>query len=459
MVLSVKFLGAAGTVTGSKYLVTGHHGQILVDCGMFQGERSWNVKNWEAPHFDPKAIKAVLLTHAHLDHVGMLPRYRQLGLQCPIFCTKATLDLTRVILLDSAKLQEEEAAFRLKEGKSRHNPPLPLYTVKEAEEVIGLLTPVVVHKKTEFLPQMFATWAPMGHIIGACSIRLESPERSILFSGDIGRYSVPILKDPEPCELADLVLIESTYGDRLHGEEDPRDELARIVQQAVQRGGIVMIPSFAVGRTQTILFYLRELKEAKRIPDIPVIIDSPMADDATAIYSANTTDYDEESYRIFRSGGSPFRVPKMGLTRNREESIKLNSIDQPMILISASGMLTGGRILHHLKQRLSNPRNTLLFVGFQPPGSRGDWIKRGAESIRIFGDEVPVRVKVEEISGLSAHGDRDELLRWARSCTGKAGKVAVVHGEPETAKKFAETLRRELQWDSFAAGYLQEVGV
>jgi metallo-beta-lactamase family protein len=259
--------------------------------------------------------------------------------------------------------------------------------------------------------------------------------------------------------MGDLLLIESTYGDRLHGGGDLQAEMAEIINRTYKRRGAVIIPSFAVGRTQTLLYYLRELKAAERIPDIPVIIDSPMASDATAIYRHHPNEYDERSQELLRRGAQPFTVPKMYFTREKEDSIKLNSIDDPMILISASGMLSGGRILHHLKFRISDKRNSVMFVGYQPPGSRGDWIKRGNKTVRLFGDEVPINAEICEVSGLSAHADRDELLRWCRSCTGTPGRVAVVHGEPDSAKNFSALLGKDLGWKSFVPGYLETITV
>jgi metallo-beta-lactamase family protein len=454
MSVTIQFLGAAGTVTGSKYLVSSSTARILVDCGMFQGERSWRERNWAEPPLDLSTIDAVLLTHAHLDHVGILPRYFALGLRAPVYCSKATADLARLILLDSARLQEEEASFRAETGRTRHHPPLPLYTEKEALGALKLLRPISVDTAMAPCAGVEASWRLMGHILGACSITLTVEEKRIVFSGDIGRYHVPILVDPQPVHYGDLLLIESTYGDRLHSTEPPEGALAEIINRTYARKGAVIIPSFAVGRTQTLLYYLRELKNRNAIPDIPVIIDSPMASDATTIYQNHTDEYDETSLGILKRGAQPFGVSKMFFTRDRNDSKRLNSIHEPMILISASGMLSGGRILHHLRHRISDERNTVLFVGFQPPGSRGDWIKRGGGTVKLLGEEVTVRAQIEEISGLSAHADRDELLRWCASCSGSPGKVAVVHGEPGAAQKFRIALEERFGWNVGVPGYL-----
>lgn len=460
MGVTITFLGAAGTVTGSTYLVSDGTTKILVDCGIFQGDREWRERNWLEPHFNPSEISAVLITHAHVDHIGMLPRYHKLGLRCPAYCSPATAELAALLLTDSGRLQEEEASYRAARGRSRHAPPLPLYTEQDARESLRLLRPITINSKSRITDSINATWSLMGHILGACSITLEMGGKTVVFSGDIGRYGEPVLVDPVAVPMGDLLLIESTYGDRLHnGSSDVHETLAEIIQTTSKRGGIVLIPSFAVGRTQTLLYYLRELKAAKRIPDIPVIIDSPMASDATEIYQRHTNEYDTTALALLNKGFKPFHVPKMYFIRDREESIKLNSISEPMILISASGMLSGGRILHHLKHRVTDRKNTVLFVGFQPPGSRGDWLKRGAQSIRILGEEVAVRAEIREISGLSAHGDREELLRWCRSCSGTPGKVAVVHGEPDSARAFATTLRDQLGWNTVVPSYLQTIEV
>ncbi|MCB0320376.1 MAG: MBL fold metallo-hydrolase [Bdellovibrionales bacterium] len=459
MTVTIKFLGAAGTVTGSKYLVTGKSAKVLIDVGLFQGTREWRDRNWNDPDVDLKSVNAVLLTHAHIDHTGMLPRYFHLGLHAPIYCTRSTHALCKILLPDSASLQEEEADWRNSSGKSRHHPALPLYTVRDAEAVLENFRTVRYYESIEVAPGVRAKWSPMGHILGAASITLEIDGKRITFSGDIGRYSVPILNDPVPVEFGDLLLIESTYGNRLHSEVNPKERLGEILSKAFKRDGVVVIPSFAVGRAQLLLYYLRELKEEHRIPDVPVIIDSPMAQSATDIYGDNPGDYDKEALDILRNGRDPFSPSKLYFTKSTQESKQLNSIVEPMIIISASGMINGGRILHHLKHRISSPNNTIVFVGYQPPGGRGDYIQHGAETIRLLGDDVVVRADVETVSGLSAHGDKNELLRWCRECTGTPKKVAVVHGEPESASDFAQTLEETFGWNVRIPKYLDEVTV
>ncbi|MCB0329103.1 MAG: MBL fold metallo-hydrolase [Bdellovibrionales bacterium] len=459
MTVTITFLGAAGTVTGSKYLVQGDGKKILVDAGLFQGPREWREKNWSDPPVDLRTIDAVLLTHAHIDHTGILPRFNQLGLKAPVYCTQATKSLSNILLPDSGFLQEEEAEWRNRKGKSRHQPALPLYTQKDAVEALKKFKSVRTGERKEIVPGVKATWHRMGHILGACSISLELGGKTITFSGDVGRYNIPILKDPEPVEFGDLLLIESTYGDRDHPITKPQEKLKEVINETVKRDGVLVIPSFAVGRAQLLLYYIRELKEQKLIPDIPVIIDSPMASSATEIYSENSGDYDEEALGVKKEGRDPFAPRKLYFTTSSDESKKLNGITDPMIIISASGMLSGGRILHHLKHRISSPNNTVLFVGFQPPGGRGDWILNGAKTLRLLGDELPIRARIESISGLSAHGDRGELLRWCESSKGTPGKVAVVHGEPESAKAFAETLQEKFDWKARPAKYRETMDV
>lgn len=457
MTVSVTFLGAAGTVTGSKYLVRGKKHSILIDAGMFQGSREWRERNWHDPEYSLSKINAVLLTHAHIDHTGILPRYFARGLKAPVFATPSTVALTTLLLKDSGYLQEQEARYRADRGKSRHNPPLPLYTGKDAEYTSTFLKAVPFGKRVTIAEGVFATWHRMGHILGAASITLEIDGKTITFSGDIGRYNIPILVNPEPVRFGDLLLIESTYGDRLHEDSDPKTKLAKIINRTIKRSGVVVIPSFAVGRAQLLLFYLRELKESGAIPDIPIIIDSPMAEDATHIYKNHPGDYDEESLGLLKDGRHPFTMPSLGFVQSTEESIKLNRIDKPMVIISASGMLSGGRILHHLKHRISDPRNTILFVGFQPPGGRGAWIKSGANSVRLFSEEYIIRAEIDELTGLSAHGDQSEMLRWCRESDGTPGQVKVVHGEPDSAATFKEKLIEEFNWNVDVARYLETI--
>lgn len=461
--VKIKFLGASGTVTGSKYLVSHNSTHILVDAGIFQGEREWREKNWneftQYSGVEPGDLAAVVLTHAHIDHSGLLPKLWREGLRCPIFATSPTVALGELLLKDFAKIQEEEASYRNPHGYSRFKPALPLCTDEEAHQAIKLFRTVRINQILEVTPGVKACWKRMGHILGACSISLELGGKRLVFSGDVGRYSVPILKDPDPVEFGDLLLIESTYGDREHPESDPEQELAKVINSTASRGGVVLIPSFAVGRAQLLLYYLNRIKDNKTIPDIPIIVDSPMARDATDIYSEFSEEYDSQAIKLLESGQHPFLPSKVYFIRSREESIKLNSITDPMVIISASGMLNGGRILHHLLHRISSPLNSLLFVGYQAVGSKGAWIKSGADTVRIFKQNVAIRASIHEISSLSAHGDRTDLLRWCKESTefGKRapGEVRVVHGEPQSALAFADTLSSKLKWSAKPAKYLE----
>ncbi len=455
MTVSVTFLGAAGTVTGSKYLVQSGNKSILVDCGVFQGPREWREKNWKDPDFKLENVDAVLFTHAHIDHSGLFPRYHTLGLDCPAFCTEATLDLLKILLPDMGYLQEQEAEYRKRKKKSRHIPPLPLFTQKDAQKSLNLLSAVSYDTEIDIAPGVTAKWRHMGHILGAASIELKIDGKKIVFSGDIGRYSIPILLDPKPVDFGDLLLIESTYGDREHKDYDVSTKLATIINETTKRKGAVVIPSFAVGRAQLLLYFIRELKEKNLIPDIPVILDSPMATDATEIYKKHVQEYDKNALDILHAGNNPFSTSKLALIKDVAASKKLNNVHEPMILISASGMLMGGRILHHLYHRIDSERNTVLFVGYQPKGGRGDWIQSGAEKLRLFGDEIPIKAQIETLSGLSAHADKSELLRWTKECSGNPGKVAVVHGEKDSAESFAKTLKKENNWDTFMPKYLE----
>jgi metallo-beta-lactamase family protein len=447
---TIQFLGGAGGVTGSKYLVSHKNVKVLVDCGLFQGPRSEREKNWDKFPFNPSEIDAVLLTHAHIDHSGLLPRLYAEGLRAPVYSSNATNALCEILLPDSAMLQEEEAQFRSKKGRSRHSPPKPLYTLEDAKGALTLFKPLSIHKSHELLPDISVSFNHMGHILGACSINLKIEDKTISFSGDIGRYGVPILRDPEPIEIGDLLLVESTYGDRDHMETDVLSLLSKLAYDAFKRGGTLLVPSFAVGRTQLLLYYVRELQKEGRFPDMPIIVDSPRASDATSIYERFPEFYDSETH-----SKEAFHPKNLYFVQSSDESRKLNEIDKPMMLISASGMLSGGRILHHLYHRIGDPRTILLFVGHQPKGGRGEWIQNGATHLTIFKEEKPIRARIETISSLSAHGDRGEIIRWINSCSGSPSKVAVVHGEEDVAQKFALQLNKELNLKAKAPRYTE----
>ncbi len=457
--IRVTFCGAAGTVTGSKYLVEFDDKKILVDCGLFQGKKELRLRNWDNPPFEPSLLSAIVLTHAHVDHSAYLPLVVKRGYTGPIYCTPATKKLLELILPDSAHLQEEEADFANRHGTSRHHPAKPLYTTIDAESALSQIKTFPSTQPLSLLPgcTVFATLA--GHILGAVTLSLEIHGKRITFSGDVGRYDTPILPDPQPHDLGELLICESTYGDRLHDIVNIKTEFIRVIQDAVHRRGPLIIPAFAVGRTQLLLYYLAELEREGKIPGLPVYVDSPMAVDATSIYSEFKNDYDDDALKLIASGILPLRTRNTYFCRSVEESKRLNTLTGPRIIIAASGMITGGRVLHHMLHSLSNEDTTVLFVGYQAEGTRGQIIQSGAPEVRIFGKNVSIRAHRESISGFSAHGDRDELLRWLRSCRGTPQQVKIVHGEPPSATAFSEAIRNNFQWRATPAQYLETVEI
>ena len=458
--MKLQFFGAAGTVTGSKYFVSTDTTNVLVDCGLFQGPREWREKNWMKLPFNPASISAVLLTHAHIDHTGILPRWFANGLNCPIYCTQATYEISKLLLPDSGRLQEEEAQYRAEKKRSRHEIPLPLYTEKEAERVLDFFR-VVSFNKAVKLPagELTANWIKSGHILGAASISLSENEKNILFSGDLGRFNDPVTTDPEAVNLGDLTLIESTYGNKSHSDSDPADRLAEIINRTAEKGGIVLVPSFAVGRTQAMLYYISILKREGKIPNLEIIIDSPMAADVTSIYQHHLNLLGDEMRLELQKGTNPLLPPRLRFVRDRSDSIRLNSQKGPMIIISASGMLSGGRILHHLKNRLGDAKNSVVFVGFQPPGGKGDRLLKGAKVLNVLAEEIPVRAQICEISGLSAHGDQEDLINWCKMGKGNPRNVRVVHGEPEAAVVFRDKLKNVFGWNVEVARFGEVVEV
>jgi metallo-beta-lactamase family protein len=432
-----------------------------VDCGLYQGLKSLRLRNWDALPIDPAKIDAVALTHAHIDHTGYLPRLIKDGFGGPVTATRGTEDLARVLLPDSGHLQEEEAAYHNARGTSKHTPALPLYTAEEGARAAEAVKGVDYQKPVRLLPGLQATFRRAGHILGSASIHLELPAastpRRLVFSGDIGRYAAPILLDPDPIGDADYVFVESTYGDRRHDTTPIPDQLERVVKSAVDRGGALVVPAFAVGRTQELIYHLRALEDAGRIPKLPTFVDSPMAIEATGLYCSHPEDLDPDTAKPVLSGACPLHTARFKLTRSVEESRKINDVHGPAIIIAASGMATGGRILHHLRRRLPDPKTTVLLVGFQAPGTRGRLIQDGARTLRIFGEEVPVLARVEAIHGLSAHSDADGLLRWLRTATGRPRRVYVVHGEVGPAETLAGRVRAELGWDASVPDYREVV--
>ena len=451
---TVQFLGAAGTVTGSAHLVRAGGRTVLLDCGLFQGLKELRLRNWRDFPIDPAGIDAVVVSHAHVDHTGRLPLLVRQGFRGPVFCTAATRGLVEIMLPDAAHLQEEEAERANRRGYSKHHPALPLYTAGDAEAVMPLLAPRPYGTAFPVAPGIHARFRRVGHILGAASVELEignSPPVRVAFSGDLGRYDRPILRDPEPVSAADVLLCESTYGDRTHASaDDAEEDLARIIRDGAARGGAILVPAFALGRTQELLWLLQELEEAKRIPSLPVYVDSPLAIEVTGLYGRHPEDHDAEMQERVRLNGSDWQGKRVRLVHRPEESKALNRVRGPVIIISASGMATGGRILHHLTQRLPDPRTTVLLVGFQAAGTRGRALKEGATALRMFGQEVPVRAVVECIDALSAHAGQDEILRWLDGFERPPRATYLVHGEPPAADAL-ERLVRARGWTVRAA--------
>jgi metallo-beta-lactamase family protein len=444
---TVRFLGAAGTVTGSKHLVDTGKSQVLLDCGLFQGLKHLRERNWAPPPMAPGDFEAVVLSHAHIDHSGYLPVLARHGFQGPIYCTPATADLLHLMLPDSAHLQEEQAEYANYRGFSRHKPALPLYTMEDAHATLELLQPRPYAEPFDVTGDVRAAFHPAGHILGSAIVSLDvgpAPER-LVFSGDLGRWDRPVLPDPTLIEEADVLLVEATYGNRLH-PPDPVDDLARVVRDAAKRGGALVIPAFAIGRTQELLWHLRQLEKQGAIPSLPVYVDSPMAIEATQIYRRHREDHDEEIEALIDSGGKPFRTTQFSFAPSRLDSIRLNDLVGPVIIISASGMVTGGRVLHHLNLRLPDSRTTVLLVGFQAQGTRGRALQDGKREIRMLGHEVRVRATVETLDGLSAHADQQEILRWLRGFKRAPHRTYLVHAEATAAETMQGIIGKELGW-------------
>lgn len=459
MDISLKFLGAAGTVTGSKYLLTAGARRILIDCGMFQGLKELRLLNRESLPVDPGTIDTVVITHAHIDHTGYLPCLVRDGFRGRIVCTEPTADLMRIMLRDAARLQEEEAEFAFKKGYSKHSKPEPLFTLEDAERVFPLMSPKPIGKDLSLGKGIELRFITSGHILGAASVKLtvsgDQQSKSIVFSGDIGRYNDPIMPSPSPIGQADVVVMESTYGDRENPADKVESDLEAIIMEAVKHGGPLVMPAFALGRTQTLIYYIQKLIGESRIPALSVFIDSPMAISVTNLYEQHPAHH---RIKVTKENGaliSLFDAANIHYCNTRESSRALNDLNKPCIIISASGMATGGRILHHMFHRLRDPDTTFLIAGYQAAGTRGRDLIEGRESIKIFGQYVPVKAQVRVINGLSAHADRSELLQWASTISDQPKKVFITHGEPEVAKKFATTLMEKRNWNGIIPEYLE----
>ena len=449
MPMQLTFLGAAGTVTGSRFLLSSGRRSTLIDCGLFQGGREMEALNW-LPFAAPlDELDGILLTHAHIDHVGYLPRLVSLGYRRPVYATEATCALLKLVLPDSARLQEQDAAYANKGGYSRHKPALPLYTSADAEQALELLHPVPFDRPTP-MNGLSATWRPAGHLLGSAILEVEfdggAAGRRLVVSGDLGRYNSEVMKPPATVAAADVLLVESTYGDRSHADDSIAAGLAEVLNRAANTKGIVLIPAFAVGRTQQVLYHIRKLQEARLAPDLPVYIDSPMAVDASDLYCKFGDDHNLNVNLLMDHNACPLRCRDTHFVRDVADSKALNRMPGPAVIISASGMLSGGCILHHLKWRLPDARNAVLFVGYQAKGTRGRGLLDGARSLRLHGQEVPVRAHIARIDALSGHADQGELLRWLGGFAQAPQQTFLVHGEPSASQEFQRQIRQRLGW-------------
>ncbi|MCU1285732.1 MAG: beta-lactamase-like protein [Acidobacteriales bacterium] len=469
----IQFLGAAGTVTGSKHLINTGDLQVLVDCGLFQGKKEWRERNWQDTPVMAREIDAVILTHAHLDHCGWIPRLYKEGYKGKVYATPSTIDLCGVVLPDSGHLQEEEADFHNRQKSSKHLPALPLYTLEDAQDCLKNFVPVAFHTPTKLSEKFTFEFVHAAHILGSgmveITLQLNGGARKLVFTGDIGRVlhlngEAPgrvVRTGPETVDGADtnVLVMESTYGNREHPKTDARPELARVIRETVNRGGTVIVPAFAVERTQKLLFMLKQQMEEGTIPRVPVHTDSPMAIKAIEIFLKHTEEYSDETKALIAKFGSPLKWPNFFFDTTPDQSKKMNSMVYPMIIVSSSGMVTGGRVLHHLMHRLPDPKNTVLFIGFQAPGTRGAIIKSGAPSVRIFNQDVQIRAQIAAIEQFSDHADTPELLEWLHTF-GKPPRVTyLVHGEPSASALLKDAITNEMRWNVAVAEWMQKVEI
>jgi metallo-beta-lactamase family protein len=442
----VTFHGACGCVTGSSTLLEWGGARVLVDCGLYQGDEALEGRNWEPFPFEPHKLAAVVLTHAHLDHTGLLPRLVAAGYQGPLYLTRASRGLASLVLEDAGEIQEEQTRFARKKGYSRHADPRPLYTARDAKKAIERFRPLSFEDEHEILPGIRVRFRRAGHLLGAATIEItakggDGGRRTWCFSGDVGRYGVPIVKDPEPPLAAPAaLLLESTYGDRLHSTEDAGEALGRIIAATFERGGMVVVPAFALGRTQEVLYYLAKLAEAGRLDPADVFLDSPMAISATELYERAQAEHDDELAALVAQGEDPLAGDLFQRCRRADESKALNSRTRPAVIVAASGMANGGRVVHHLLHRLADPRSAVVFTGYQAAGTRGRALVDGAHVVGIHGSQVPVRAEIHQLHGLSAHADRDELLRWVRALPAIPQRIFLNHGEDPSRKALAAAI-------------------
>ncbi|MBW2422445.1 MAG: MBL fold metallo-hydrolase [Deltaproteobacteria bacterium] len=458
----IHFLGGTGTVTGSRFLVDGRRGRVLVDCGLYQGPKALRERNWAAFPVEPDGIDAVLLTHAHVDHSGYLPALYRNGFRGKIFATQGSIDLCRIVLLDCAHLQEEEAAFANRMGYSKHDPALPLFGVEDAAAVLEQFEAVPFDQRVEVAEDISAVFQRAGHILGSASIALtlggSEPVR-IVFSGDLGRPDHPLLLPPPPPPVCDALLVESTYGDRDHNDADAVERLVDVICRTTDRGGVVLIPAFAVDRTEVLLLHLRRLIESGEIPAVDIYVDSPMALAALKVYRRAIDEEWPELRPELRGHPGALEPPGLVEARSVDASKAIHGVSEGAVIISASGMATGGRILHHLEHRLPNPRNSVVLAGFQAVETRGRRLLSGARHVKMHGHYVPVRCEIADVSALSVHADRGEIMRWLRSAKQEPDSVFVVHGEAMPAAALCERIETELGWNAVVPGHLERIRV
>lgn len=459
MDVNVKFLGATGTVTGSRFLLDIGDFRLLFDCGMFQGLKELRLRNWEPFPVDPESIDAIVISHAHIDHTGYLPRLVKEGYAGPIYCTRPTADLMEIMLLDAAKLQEEEASFAFSKGYSKHSNPQPLYRAEDAEAVMPLLKRYDYDQGIPINDNIDIVYRDAGHLLGSAITELyvkgDHQTKKIVFSGDLGRNHDAMLRPPTIIDEADILFIESTYGNKQNPALDPAGDLERIVKETCERKGVVLIPAFAVGRTQVLLYYLHQLMETGRIPDLPVYIDSPMAISATYLY------YRYPAYHQVKFNQSEFarklETNMLLFVKTARHSKSLNELKSNAIIISSSGMMSGGRILHHLYHRLPNEQDTIVVAGYQAEGTRGRRLVDKEPTIRIFGEEVPVKCRVENMTSLSGHADQDELFQWMKNFKRAPKMVFTVHGEKNNIEAYSKLIKERLNWNVIQPVYLETV--
>jgi len=456
---SLTFLGAARTVTGSKYLLEHGGKRVLFDCGLFQGLKELRLRNWDDFPVPPSSIDAVVLTHAHLDHVGYLPRLVAQGFRGRAFCTAGTMDLCRIVLPDSGRIQEEDARQANKHGYSKHHPALPLYGEVDAHRALTHLQPMGYEREIEIAAGVTVEFRPAGHLLGsAFVVTTLSGGRTILFGGDLGRYARPVVRDPSPPVQADVMLVESTYGDRDHAPDDDGEALAVVVRETVTRGGKLIVPSFAIGRVEELLYWVRRLEKQNRIPVLPVYVDSPMATEALRYYTARVSELDADMMPE-RKNVSTFATARFQTVASPQQSKELTANRRSAIVISASGMATGGRVLHHMAAALPDPRNTVLFVGYQAAGTRGRALVDGAQQVKIHGAYVPVHARVAKIDSMSAHADRGEVMRWLSLLPAAPERLCLVHGESGPMDTLKATIVQRLGWEAYTPAHLEQVEI